>query len=181
MFIQHVGLSPTPRHASIQADTIGTVLKRMTGDAAGLQGKLDAGFRRLELRQPDLSVHLAQQLTRAGAPAAQTLGYFLFVFIHEVFDEAFGGRLAPVGPGELRHLALRLVADGELRGTSAFGDSYSEDVIALGQPSLVQLVREEVDRVVDELRAPNIEGCAGAIHEAALLEIVALSHAVSPA
>lgn len=155
----------------------------MTGDAAQLQRELDAGFRRLELRQPDLAAYLAHELARAEAAAAQTLGYFLFVFIHEAFAEAFGGRLGPVSVRELRRLASRLIADGELRGTAAFGDSYSEDLIALGQPSLVPLVREEVDRVIDDLQldARGAEASAGSVHEAALLEIVALSHAVAPA
>lgn len=181
MFVQEVALGRMPTHALVEDAAIARILKRMAGDGPTLQRELDRGFRAMELRQPALSAFLADELAHVSEPAVQTLSYFLFVVIHEAFVEAFASRLGVVSEPELRGLVRRLITDGELRSSGQLGDSYSEDLVALGQPALVRLVRQEVHRVVEEAEERPGWQQAEPLYEAILLEILALSHAVAPA
>jgi len=180
MFVQQVALGRMPAHALVEQAAIATVLKRMAGDGPTLQRELDQGFRRMELRQPDLAAFLVDELSHVTEPAVQTLSYFLFVVIFEAFEEAFGARVGVIPDAELQQLARRLLTDGELRSSGQLGDSYSEDLVAMGQPALVHLIRQEVHRVIDEVRERPDWQEAEPLYEAILLEILALSHAVAP-
>ncbi|MDD9944361.1 MAG: hypothetical protein OXU20_25175 [Myxococcales bacterium] len=181
MFVQAVAIGTLPPHAQVGGEAISLVLRRMDGDGHTLQQELDRGFRDMELRQPHLSEFLAEELSCTSDPAVQTLSFFLLVVIYRAFCEAFGNRLGAVGRAEITLLARRLIADGELRNSGHLGDSYSEDIIALGQPALVHLMRNELERVVPaaEEVAPGWRE-AEPLYEALLLEILALSHAVDP-
>jgi hypothetical protein len=72
----------------------------------------------------------------------------------------------------------RLIADGELRSGGA-GAFYSEDAIAVGQPALVGVLRDEVDRAVrDDPEAPW--EALDAFYESLLVMVLVFTQAVAP-
>jgi hypothetical protein len=171
MLIQAGALNPVPRWAAVPERAVTDALRQLTEDA-GMQPRLDAAWRRLEVEQPDLSAFVAEELSELEQPQAQALGYFLFVLVYVAFVEAFGRRLRELGGDELEGALAQLLADGEVRGAACRFGSYSEDAIALGQPALMALVRGEVEEAAQQ------QTDVDSIMQVALVEIVALSAAV---
>ncbi len=80
----------------------------------------------------------------------QGLAYFLAVLAYRSFEEAFGARLARIELRDISSMLARLITDSELRAQWASGVTYSEDAIAVGQPALVKVLREEIDRAAGD-------------------------------
>jgi hypothetical protein len=178
MFVQHVGLSPLPIHARIEQPTLTQVLRRLASDQTALRAGLRGGFGSMERRHPDLAMHLAEQVSDLEHDKAQGLAFFLAVLVYDSFQEAFGRRLGAVTEMDLERARTQLLLDGEVRGSGAAGDSYSEDLLTLGQPALVRLIRGELDRALDEAQLPQDSTYADQLFETLLLEILVLSQAV---
>jgi hypothetical protein len=180
MFVQPVALQPIPEYARIASPVLTSVLTRMLADPAALTNALDDGFRCMESRQPELAEFIAGELSQVDGPRPQALAYFLAVLVYLAFEEAFGARLSAVARSEVLQTLDRLVTDGELRSGGAAGPSYSEDAIAMGQPALIELLRSEVDRAVEE--SPQDVGWQhmDAIYETLLVELLVLTQAVAP-
>jgi len=172
MLIQPGALQPVPTYAVVPESVVLGVLRRFTSGKA-MQPRLDAAFRTLEREQPALAEFLGAELSEIEAPEAQALGYFLFLAVFSAFRESFGSRLCAVGSDDLESVVDRLLADGDARSQAAPAETYSEDVIALGQPALMRLVRAEIEEQVAGDQA-------GPILQALLVEIVALTSAVAP-
>lgn len=181
MFVQPVALHPIPAHARVDQTAITNVLERMSGGHAALQGALDGGFRRMELRHPALADFVAEELSLLSGSAPQTLGYFLFVVVYLAFHQEFGERLGPLSEDALSLTRARLLTDGELRDAGTAGDSYSEDLVAVGQPALVRLLRTEIDRALSEAPGNADWREAEPPYEALLVEILGLTSAVRTA
>jgi hypothetical protein len=179
MFVERVALDPTPASARIEPTVLTAVLSLMLGDPGELARTLDAGFRDMEGRQPNLARFIASEITQLPGPRVQALGYFLAVLIFRAFEEAFGTRLGCVPTHDMTHMLERLIADGELRSGGAAGSSYSEDAIAIGQPALVGLLRSEVDRAVAEDPNAPWEALDG-FYESLLVMVLVLTQAVAP-
>jgi hypothetical protein len=173
MWIQAGALAPIPCYAVVGEDVIAAVLRRLTADAA-LQQRLDAAFRLVEAEQPALAGFLATELSSLGAQPAQALCYFLSLCTFLAFREAFGARLGSLVQDDLDSALEQLVADGEVRSASCKHGSYSEDVIAIGQPALMRLVHTEIDL------APEGADDLDPVLQALLVQLVALTHAVAP-
>ena len=180
MFVQHVALKPIPPHARVEQAAITQVLERLSGGHAVLQDTLDGGFRRMELQHPALCDFVAEELSRIDGPAPQTLGYFLFVVVYLAFVEAFGPRLGALDDAAIELTRARLHTDGELRDAGTAGDSYSEDLVAVGQPALVRLLRTEIERALSEAPGGQEWRDAEPPYEALLIQILALTQAVRP-
>lgn len=180
MFIPQVALEPVPDHAEVEQDALTAVLRRMTASQGALRGTLEDGFRALEREQPALSEFLSAELAQLEHPAAQTLSFFLFVVVYLAFTDAFGPRVQPVSAAELDSTLCRLIADGELRHSGVAKESYSEDLVALGQPALMRLLREEIDRAIEQVPDRNAWKSVDPLYEVLLVEILVLSHAVAP-
>lgn len=172
MLIQLGALQPVPSYAVVPESVVLAVLRMLTCGKA-LQPPLDAAFRTLEREQPALAEFLAAELSEIEVPEAQALGYFLFLAVFIAFRDSFGSRLCAIASDDLETVLDRLLADGDIRSRTSPTETYSEDVIALGQPALMRLVRAEIE---DEAASSE----AGPIMQALLVEIVALSSAVAP-
>jgi len=170
MWVSPGALTPVPSHATIDETTVASVIKDLLrGDA--LRHELDATFRRLELRQPALAELIAGEVAEIESAPGQALGYFLFLTVYRAFEQRFGGRLGPVSHRQLDAALERLVTDSEVRESCA-PTTCSEDVLALGQPALMQLIDRELRK------AENTEELMPAF-EALLVELLVLSEAVS--
>jgi len=180
MFVQPVALAPIPPHARVDQAAITHVLERMSTGHDALQGTLDGGFRRMEARHPALAEYVAAELSLLEGSAPQTLGYFLCIVVYLAFHDHFGERLGRVRHGDIESTRARLITDGELRDAGTAGDSYSEDVVAVGQPALVRLLRTEIDRALSGAPGGTEWQEAQPPYEALLVQILALTHAVSP-
>lgn len=180
MFIPQVALEPVPEHSEVEQDALTGVLRRMTASNGALRVTLENGFRDMERRQPALAEFLSAELAELEHPAAQTLSFFLFVVVYLAFNDAFGPRLQPVSGAELDTTLSRLIADGELRHSGVARESYSEDLVALGQPALMRLLREEIDRAIEQVPDSNAWKSVDPLYEVLLVQILVLSHAVAP-
>jgi hypothetical protein len=179
MFVERVALDPVPSYARITPGVLSAVLAEMLADAGTLSRALDGGFRDMESRQPCLADFIGSQVAELPAPHVQALAYFLAVLVFRVFDEAFGLRLGRVQANDVMRMLERLIADGELRSGGAAGAFYSEDAIAVGQPALVGLLRDEVDRAVRDDPAAPWEAL-DAFYESLLVMVLVLTQAVAP-
>ncbi|HEX4351575.1 MAG TPA: hypothetical protein VHZ95_01650 [Polyangiales bacterium] len=179
MFVERVALDPVPAHAQVGSAALREVLARLAGKPHTLSRALDAGFREMEARQPCLAKVIADELAELPGLRVQAVAYFLAVLVYRAFEEAFGVRMAAVQGRDLNHMLDRLIADGELRSSGAGGTSYSEDAIAIGQPALVGLLRQEIDRAVEE--TPNAPWEAlDTFYESLLVMVLVLTQSVAP-
>jgi hypothetical protein len=171
MWVAAGALEPVPSHAVVDETTVTSVLRQLTaGDA--LRVELDATFRRLELRHPALAELLAGELAEIESGASQALGYFLFLTVYLAFEQRFGARLGPIAHLQLDAALQRLVTDSEVRERCA-PQTCSEDVLALGQPALMQLIDREIRKASDtDALVP--------MFEVLLVELLVLSEAVAP-
>lgn len=170
MWVSPGALTPVPSHATIDESTVAAVIKDLLrGDA--LRHELDATFRRLELRHPALAELVAGEVAEIDSAPGQALGYFLFLTVYRAFEQGFGRRLGPITHQQLDAALERLVTDSEVRETCAPA-TCSEDVLAIGQPALMQLIDRELRK------AENSEELMPAF-EALLVELIVLSEAVS--
>ena len=174
MLIQPGALSPVPSYAAVPAQAVAAVLQRLTA-AGSLQQPLDSAFRRLESEQPELAGFIAGELSELEQPEAQALGYFLFLLVYLAFEDAFARRLRKLEPEDLDSALEQLVADGEVRSQTCPAGSYSEDIVAVGQPALMDTIRGEIKAAAE--RIPEVDP----ILQAILVEVVALTNVVAPA
>ncbi len=171
MWVAAGALEPVPSHAVVDETTVTSVLKSLTtGDA--LRGELDGAFRRLELRHPALAELLAAELADIESGASQALGYFLFLTVYVSFEQRFGARLGPIAHRQLDAALQRLVTDSEVRERCA-PQTCSEDVLAIGQPALMQLIDREIRKAEDSAALVPM-------FEVLLVELLVLSEAVAP-
>jgi hypothetical protein len=174
MWIQAGALAPVPSYAVIADDALKGVVQRFA-DHSLLQRSLDDGFRQLEREQPALAGFLSQELHDLEPQAAQALAYFLFLLVFMAFREGFGARLREIGADDIESAVEQLLTDGEVRSRTCLAQSYTEDIVALGQPALMRIVQGEIEN------APDEAGELAPIVQAVLVEVVALTHAVAPA
>ncbi|MEY4582315.1 MAG: hypothetical protein RL701_7018 [Pseudomonadota bacterium] len=179
MFVDRVALQLVPDYARITPDVVDAELSKLLYETNGLERALRAGYRAMEARQPCLATYVAHELSELPLPRLQALGYFLSVFVFRVFNDTFTTRLACVQLSDINRTLERLVADGELRSEWVRGTTYSEDAIAVSQPALMNRLRAEVDRVVNE--EPDVAGDAlDQFYESLLVMVLVLTHAVAP-
>ena len=174
MLIQKGALAEVPSYAVLAEEALARVLSPLS-DHGALQENLDAAFRQLEREQPELATFLSDELTELGPQTAQALAYFLFLLVFRAFRDHFGARLPEVSAGEIEAALQRLLTDGEVRSQTCIAQSYSEDMVALGQPALMRVIQAELEQ------APDDAGELSPIVQTLLVEIIALTHAVLPA
>jgi hypothetical protein len=179
MFVEQVALDVVPEYARISLRVVDAVVSRFLQDPARFERSLDHGFHAMQARQPALAEYMAGEISQLPAARVQGLAYFLCVLVYRSFEEAFGARLARVELDDINGMLARLIADSELRAQWASGVTYSEDAIAVGQPALVNVLREEVDRAASD--EPEIAWEAiDPFYESLLVVVLALTHAVAP-
>lgn len=144
------------------------------------RGQLDRAFVRFESTQPQVADRVASALGKPMDETAMALGYFLTLAVWLAFDKSFEGRLGEVMADQLSAVEQSLSLDEELRRVDPAEAVDSDDVIAMEQPHLIAFVHEHVDNAL-RARGGDVDvDDVHAIYRVVLIEVLALSYAVSP-
>jgi hypothetical protein len=181
VFLRKAAIRPVPTYAVVEPHFIEAVETALDEDGK-LQVRLDLGYRELDRRQPSLSEWLSGELSSGRDETVQSLGYFLIISVFMAFREAFPKRLREIDEGSL-HMAIdTLAADEELRANDPTEILESDDVVAMGQPSMISFVQHHVQEAIEQSEGELDLEELDRIYRAVLVQVIALSHAVaSPA
>lgn len=179
MFLRKAALRPVPDHAVVPPHTVDSLERSLDADETKLQDRLDGGYRELDRRQPALAAFLAEELGTVRDELVQSLGYFLTVTVYLAFKEAFPTRLHEVDAGSLTMALETLTADEELRANDPDEILDSDDIVAMGQPSVVAFVQHHVEEALEQSDGSADLDELERVYRSVLVEIIALSHAVA--
>jgi hypothetical protein len=190
MWTSGIAIRPVPPFAVVDARTIARVREKLTPDDDDdeqiTERHLDDAFARFEASQPALSARLEDALERRSLDeTARMLGYFLGVSVWLAFDQQFGNRLLRVDETAIRATCDALDLETELRAERTADALEVDDVVAREQPALMEFVRDHLDIALASEKAhstsddPDV-GDVYAIYLLVIVEILTLSHAVSP-
>ncbi|MBK8169726.1 MAG: hypothetical protein IPK60_05225 [Sandaracinaceae bacterium] len=169
-----------PAYAVVDENALAQLENSLDEDEDRLQDKLDQAFRELDRLQPDLGRYLTEELSKSTDDIAQSLGYFLIVTVFMAFREAFPTRLGSVTPDGLEAALASLAADEALRAEDPNEVLESDDVLAMGQPALIDFVQEHVQEALEVSPEDTNLDDLDNVYRAILVEVIALSHAVQP-
>lgn len=179
MFLRKAAIPQVPDHAVVDEQAVEAVESSLGEDENALQDTLDRGYRDLDRHQPTLGSWLAEQVSTRNDELVQSLGYFLSVTVFLTFQEAFPTRLDAVDDAGLRLALDLLTTDEELRENDPTEVLDSDDVVAMGQPAVLRFVQHHVQQALEqtegEIDLQDLDG----VYRAMLVEVIALSHAVS--
>lgn len=176
-FIRKSALREVPKHAIVDELAISSVEEQLSDESESLQRMLDSNYREMDRRQPALADWLAEQVASHHDDLAQSLGYFLVVTVYMAFREAFPTRLETVEDDSLQFAIDTLAADEELRANDPDEPLETDDVIAMGQPSLVHFIQHHLDQALNQSDGTELEAFDH-IYRSVLVEVISLSHAV---
>jgi len=178
VFFRKAAIRKIPAWAIVDEFAIERAEISLNADSPALQDRLDRLFRAFGNEQPALSSYLSEEIGELGHELTQSLGYFLIAAIFRVFTEAFPERLDEVDEAALSIAIETLAADEALRANDPLEILESDDLVAMNQPSLVDYVqghlRDAFDQAEDDVPIEELDR----VYRAALVEIIALSHAV---
>lgn len=144
------------------------------------RGRLDEAFARFERTQPALADRISRALSGPLDDTALALGYFLTLAIWLAFDRVFRADVAEVTETALLGVEEALQLDEQIRLSDPAEAVDSDDVVAMEQPHVLAFVHEHVDAALeanaDEVDVDDVH----AIYQTVLVEVLALSYAVSP-
>jgi hypothetical protein len=178
VFLRKAALRPVPRWAVVDELAIDALEERLGEGEARLQEVLDAGYREMDRIQPHLASWLAQEVSSPTDELAQSVGYFLAVTVYLAFKEAFPTRLEGVDELALKLAMDTLSVDEDLRANDPHEVMESDDVVAMGQPVVVEFVQHHLDEALEQAEDEADLGAFDAVYRAVLVEVIALSHAV---
>lgn len=178
MFIRKAALRSVPRWAVVDDLAIDALEESLGEGEERLQETLDAGYRDMDRLQPRLAEWLAGQVSSKKDELAQSVGYFLAVTVYLAFKEAFPTRLDTVDEVSLRLAIDTLSADEELRANDPTEVLESDDVVAMGQPTLLGYVQHHFDEALAQADDDVDLEAFDVVYRAILVEVIALSHAV---
>lgn len=178
-FLRKAALRPVPRWALIDEDVVTEVESQLEDDGDSLQRTLDTAYRDMDRRQPVLAQWLAERVSERDDDLAQSLGYFLVVTVYLAFREAFPTRVSTIDDTQLALAVETFDADEALRRDDPSEVMETDDVVAMTQPSLVHFVQHHVEEAISQAgESPDLEAFDH-IYRTVLVEVVALSHAVT--
>lgn len=179
-FVKKAALRPVPPWAVVDEMAVGAVEQLLGDESDGLQEQLDAAYREMDRKQPALAAWLGSEVSGRSDDLAQSLGYFLVVTVYIAFREAFPTRLGEVTEAELTDARQMLAADEELRQSDPAEMMESDDVVAMTQPTLLHFVQHHLDQALDQAGEGADLEAFDRVYRAVLVEVIALSHVVTP-
>ncbi|MGB0679322.1 MAG: hypothetical protein ACPGUV_06635 [Polyangiales bacterium] len=178
VFTRNAALRPVPDYAVVTERAVETVEQHLEAAEDELQDFLDQGYRELENRQGHLADWLATQVSEGQDELAQSLGYFLVVTVYLAFREEFPRRLQEVGERDLALALATLEMDEALRAADPVEILDSDDVVAMGQPVIVEFIQHHMHEALEQAGAQADMKTLEQIYRAVLVEVIALSHGV---
>jgi len=178
VFLRKAALRPVPAWAVVDDMAIDSLEDELGEAEDDLQEALDAGYREMDRLQPHLAEWLAAEVSSRHDELAQSVGYFLAVTVYLAFKEAFPRRLDAVDAAALRLALETLDVDEELRANDPTEVLESDDVVAMGQPAVVNYVQHHFDEALAQADGDADLEAFDVVYRAILVEVIALSHAV---
>ncbi len=147
-------------------------------EESSLESTLEVGYQDLDETQPALAEFLSTELGARKDELAQSLGYFLIVSTYLAFKYAFAERVGTIDQQGLNAARETLETDEELRRGDPDEVMESDDVLAMGQPALLEFIQTHVgDAVNMEGESVDLEELDH-VYRVLLVEVIALSHAI---
>jgi hypothetical protein len=188
MWVKTAAIRPVPTYAQITPSVLDGVEAWLggaddalpDGDEELSEHRLNDVFERFEREQPALAQRIGDKLTRTRDEVALALGYFLCLSVWLAFDRQFGSRIALVTDTAINGVAEALGLDERLRGEDPTEAVDSDDVVAMEQPHVVGFITEHVEAALEVHAAEVDVDAVHRIYRLALIEVLALSYAVTP-
>jgi hypothetical protein len=156
-----------------------TVEDELGEDDEQARARLDEAFSRFETTQPALAARISKTLNGPLDETALALGYFLTLAIWLAFDRVYHADLAEVTETALGGVEEALQLDEQIRLSDPAEAVDSDDVVAMEQPDVLSFVHEHLDAALeanaDEVDVDDVH----AIYHVVLVEVLALSYAVT--
>jgi hypothetical protein len=167
-----------PSYAKVAASALESVRRSLSEEDDAVRNQLDEAFDRFEREQPALAGHVGELLSSPLDETALALGYFLTLVVWMSFERAHGSYLEAVTAESICATKELLELDEQLRRKDPAEALDTDDVIAMEQPSLLELVHEHLDTTLeshaDDVDVDDID----AVYRLVLVEILALSYSV---
>ena len=180
MWVRRAAIRPVPAYAQVPSRVLDRIEERLAEDDDDSRQHLDDAFTRFEKTQPALAEKIAAVLARPLDETALALGYFLTLAIWLAFDETFGKDLQEVTDTALTSVEEALALDEQIRLSDPAEAVDSDDVVAMEQPDILAFVQEHLDAAL-EANANEVDvDDVHEIYRVVLIEVLALSYAVSP-
>jgi len=178
VFVRKAALRPVPSWAVVDSQFIEAVELSLETEDVELQVALDRGYREFDAKQPALAAFAAAELSETEDELAQSLGYFLIVTVFLAFQEAFPRRMGAVAEAELNIAGEMLAVDEALRAEDPSEIMDSDDVVAMGQPSILSYVQHHVAEALEQGDGDVDLEQLDRVYRAVLVEVIALGQGV---
>ena len=177
-FLQRAAIRPVAAHAVVDESSIERV--ELALDAGtGLEPALDRGYRELDRKHPALAAFLSREIAARKDDVARSLGYFLVVAVYLIFREAFPTRLAEIDEDALSAAVDSLQTDEALRADAADEVLESDDVVAMGQPAVLDFVQQHLHEALEVAGEDADLEQLDDVYRVVLIEVIALSQCVA--
>ncbi|MET0591183.1 MAG: hypothetical protein ABW133_00685 [Polyangiaceae bacterium] len=180
VWVRRAAIRPVPLYARLPPGVLSEIETDLADEDEIARDRLDSAFTRFEATQPAIAERVASALGQPIDETALALGYFLTLAIWLAFERNFEERLAEVHSEELAAAEQSLVLDEELRRVDPAETVESDDVVAMEQPDVLAFVHEHLDNALEAHAGEVDVDDVHAIYRVVLIEILALSYAVSP-
>ncbi len=180
MWVRRSAIRPIPRHARVPQSALSAL--EATFSAADDRARQLArdGLERLHSEQPALADYLGRQLPASLDETALARGTMLGVAVFLAFESFAGDALQRLTSDAVAAADIALETDEELRRADPQDPLDSEDIVGVEQPALVAFINEHIERTLDRhAHSVDVDDVA-LVFRTLLVEIVALSHAVTP-
>lgn len=179
MFLKTLAIRPVPVWAVVGEQAIEEVEERLDGDEDHIQETLDAGYNELDRMQPILAGLIANEIADQTDELVQSVGYFLAVTVFLAFRAGFANRMNEITAEALQAAIDSLQTDEELRAEdSTSADIDSSDVIAMGQPALLDYITHHLQEAIEQAEPNPPYDNLERIYRVILVQVIAMSHAV---
>lgn len=164
--------------ARVSAHAVERVRESLSDDDDEARSQLDAAFARMERRQPAISSHVGEVLGRPLDETALALGYFLALSVWLAFEEAHADHIDEVSAEAIGETEQLLMLDEELRKSDASDPMDTDDVVAMEQPAIMEMVHEQISTTLEshgtDVDLEDVQVVYGLI----LVVLLSLSYAV---
>jgi hypothetical protein len=179
MWVRRSAILPVPQYAKVPESAVDAVHEGLADNEEEARSQLDQAFEQFEKNQPALATYIGEQLSDPLDDTALALGYFLALAIWMAFERTHGSELGSVSDEELNTARELLDLDESLRRGDPNEMMDSDDIIAMEQPALLSFVNRHLEATL-QAHADNIDvDDVAQIYRAVLIEVLALSYAVS--
>ncbi|MCX7808152.1 MAG: hypothetical protein N2515_06060 [Deltaproteobacteria bacterium] len=180
MFFRKAAIRPIPRWAVVDEEAVLAVEAMLELSDEAFEQAMEQAYRQMEERQPTLTAWLVAQFTFHENELVQSVAFFLAVSVYMAFREAFPTRLQTIDAAQLELAIETFITDESIRQEDPIEVMETDDIIAVGQPAVVHFIQSHVDEAIGQAGENPPLDAFDHVYRSLLVEVVALSHAVSP-